>query len=55
MNWESELTDLFSDIPVLTAAAARGSARFSHLPAVSVVAGVECLGAVQLRRTALVK
>jgi hypothetical protein len=32
-----------------------GAARFSHLCAVTVVVSVECLDAVQLRRTALVR
>jgi hypothetical protein len=36
-------------------AAARGAASFSLLFAVRVVAGVACLDAVQLRRTALVR
>jgi hypothetical protein len=36
-------------------AAAQVAVCFSYLSAVAVVAGVECLGAVQLRRTALVR
>jgi hypothetical protein len=36
-------------------AVALGAARSSHLSAVPVVAVVECLGSVQLRRTALMR
>jgi hypothetical protein len=51
MNWEPVLTDQFSEFPIVADAATR----FSHLSAVPVVAGVECLDAVQLHRTALVR
>jgi hypothetical protein len=44
-----------TDRPVLADAAARGAARFSHLSAVPVVAGVQSLDAVQLRTTPLVR
>jgi hypothetical protein len=46
------VTDLFSEFPVVAGAAARGSTSFSHI---SVVAGVACLDAVKLCRTALVR
>jgi hypothetical protein len=47
--------DLFSELPFGEDPAARGSASISHMSAVPVVAGVSCLDAVQLRRTALVR
>jgi hypothetical protein len=46
---------LFSENSVVAATAARDAGRFYHLSAVPVVAGVRCLYAVQLRRTALVR
>jgi hypothetical protein len=49
------LTDLFSEFPVVADAAERGAARFSHVSAVPVVAVVECLDAVQLHRTVLMR
>jgi hypothetical protein len=49
------MTDLLSEFPVVSDAAARGAACFSHLSAVLVVADVECLDAVQLHRTAMVR
>jgi hypothetical protein len=53
-NREPALTDLFSEFPVVAAAAARGAESFSHFSAVPVAADVACLDAVRLRRTALV-
>jgi hypothetical protein len=47
MNWEPVLTDLFSEIPSVADTAA--------LSALLMVAGVVCLDAVQLRRTAVVR
>jgi hypothetical protein len=55
MNWEPVLTDLFSKFPVVADAAEWVAARFSHLSAVPVVAVVECLDAMQLHRTALMR
>jgi hypothetical protein len=49
------LRDMYSEFSLVADAAARSAARFYHLSAVPVVAGVECLEAVQLRRTALVR
>jgi hypothetical protein len=49
------LTYLISEFPVVENAAARGAARFLHLSAMPVVAGVACLDAVQLRRTTVVR
>jgi hypothetical protein len=46
-KWEPELTDLLSEIPFVADTAA--------LSASPVVAGVVCLDAVQLRRTAVVR
>jgi hypothetical protein len=40
-NCKPVLRDLFSEFPVVTDAAERGAARFSHLSAVPVVAVVE--------------
>jgi hypothetical protein len=45
---ELGLTDLLSEFPVVADTAARGAASFSHISALSVVAGVSCLDAVQL-------
>jgi hypothetical protein len=42
------MTDLFYKFSFVTDAAARGAARTSHLPAVPVAAGVECLDELQL-------
>jgi hypothetical protein len=47
MNWEPELTDLFSEIPFVADTAA--------LSALLVDAGVVCLDAVHLHRTAVVE
>jgi hypothetical protein len=44
-----------SEIPVLADAAEWGAARFSHLSAVPVVAVVEPLDEMQLRRSVLLK
>jgi hypothetical protein len=55
MNWESVLTDLFSEIPVMADTAAWSAGCFSSLSVVPLVAIVGCLDAVQLRRTALVR
>jgi hypothetical protein len=55
MDWEPVLTDLFSEFPVVADAAAWGASCFSHMSVVPVIADVECLDAMQLRRTALVK
>jgi hypothetical protein len=41
--------------PVLADAAAWGTTSFSHMSTVPVVAGIDCLAAVQLHRTALVR
>jgi hypothetical protein len=49
-----ELTDLSSEFPFVAYAAARGPKSFPMF-AVPVVAGVACLDAVQLRRTALMR
>jgi hypothetical protein len=50
------MRDPFSELPVVAAVAAReGGASFFHLSAVPVVVGAECLDAVQLRRSALVR
>jgi hypothetical protein len=46
---------LFSEFPVVTDVAARGAARFCHLSAVPVVAVVECLDAMQLHVTVLMR
>jgi hypothetical protein len=43
----------FSEFPFVSSSAERGEAQFSHLSAVSVVAVIECLEAMQLHRTAL--
>jgi hypothetical protein len=53
-NREPVMSDLFSEFPVVADVAAWGATRFSHLSAVPVDAGLECLDAVQLRRTVLV-
>jgi hypothetical protein len=50
-----ELGDLFSQFPVVADAAARRAGSFSRMSAMPVVAGVACLDAVQLRRSALVR
>jgi hypothetical protein len=55
MNWEPVLMDQFSEFPVVADAAAQDAACVSHLSMVPVVAGVVCLDAVQLERTALVR
>jgi hypothetical protein len=49
------LTDPFSKIPVVSDAAERGAAPFSHLSAVPVVAVVESLDAMLLHRTVLLR
>jgi hypothetical protein len=54
-NWGNVLTDPFSEIPVVADAAERGAAGFSHLFAVSLVAVVECLDAMQLHGTVLMR
>jgi hypothetical protein len=43
------------EFPVMSDSAVRGAARFFHLCAVSVVAGVACLDAMQLHRITLVR
>jgi hypothetical protein len=48
------LSDLLSEFPVVANAAAWDDTHFSHLSAVPVVAGTECLDTEQLQRTALV-
>jgi hypothetical protein len=50
-----DCTDLFIEFPVVADAAAQGFASFFHISAVSVVAGIVSLDAVQLYRTALVR
>jgi hypothetical protein len=55
MNWEPVLTDLFSEFPVVADAVAWGTKSFYDMSAVPMVAGVTCLDAVQLRRTALIR
>jgi hypothetical protein len=52
MNWELVL---FPEFFVVADAAGRGAAGLSNMYAVPVVAGVACLDAVQLCRTALVR
>jgi hypothetical protein len=52
LDWEPVLTDLFSGLPAVADAAARGPQAIP-MSAVSVVAGVACPDAVQLRRAAL--
>jgi hypothetical protein len=54
MNWEPILTDLFSEFLVVSEAAAQGATCLTHLSMVPAVFGVECLDAVQPRRTVLV-
>jgi hypothetical protein len=49
------LRDPFSEIPVAANAAERGAARFSYLSAMPVVAVVECLDAMELHRTDLMR
>jgi hypothetical protein len=46
---------LFCEFPVVADAAAGEAASISHMSAVPVAAGVACLDAAQLRRTALVR
>jgi hypothetical protein len=46
---------MFSEIPVVVDVAARGAGRFSPVSAMPLVAGVDCLAAVQVRRIALVR
>jgi hypothetical protein len=55
MSLEPVLPDLFSEFSVVADAAAWGNPCFSHMSAVPVIAGVECLDTVQLHRTALVR
>jgi hypothetical protein len=52
-NCEFVLTDRLSEFPAVADAAEWGAARFSPLPAVSVVAAVESLDEVQLNRTVM--
>jgi hypothetical protein len=56
-NFNMSLLDgtgsLFSKFSVVADAAARGVARFSHMSAVPVLAGVACLDTMQLYKTAL--
>jgi hypothetical protein len=47
-NWGTVLRDPFSEISVVANAAERGSARFSHLSAATVIAVVESVDAMQL-------
>jgi hypothetical protein len=49
------LTDLFSEIPVVEDAVAWNAGHFSHFSAVPLVAGVDCLDAVLLLRTTLMR
>jgi 6,7-dimethyl-8-ribityllumazine synthase len=49
------MKDLLYEFPVVADAAARGSSSISHMFSVPVIAGVACLDAVQLHRTALVR
>jgi hypothetical protein len=46
---------MYSESSIAADAAARETLRFSHLSAVPVVAGVECLEVVYLRRTAVMR
>jgi hypothetical protein len=46
---------MFSEITVVADTVARVAEHFSPLSAVTLVDGVDCLEAVQLRRTALVR
>jgi hypothetical protein len=55
MTLEPVLTDLFSEFPVVADAAARGPESFYYMSVVPVVAGIVCLDAVELHRTALVR
>jgi hypothetical protein len=49
------LADLLSEFPVVADAAALGAARLSPLSAVPVIAGVQCLDAVKMHRTVLMR
>jgi hypothetical protein len=54
-NWVPVLRNPFSEIPVAANPAERSAARFSYLLAVPMVAAVECLDAMQLHRTVLMR
>jgi hypothetical protein len=49
------LTDLFAGIPVVADTAAWDAGHFSPLSAVPLFADFDCLDAVELRRTGLVR
>jgi hypothetical protein len=55
MNWEPIVTDMFSEFPVVVDFAAQGATFLPNLTMMPVVGGAECLDAVQLCRTALVR
>jgi hypothetical protein len=47
------LADLFSEIPLVADISALGAGRFLLLSEVPVIVAVDCLGAMQVHRTAL--